>query len=137
MQDDDFAQWMDVIEWTDIPYILALGIQDNGKAEFRRGKMQFYFIHNPTQNSDISHTPTEDSDDGAQDIIFCRNPPPFTVARVKEQPKEFLDPQISSLRLAERVDLEPLSLSTPEIVATSTKKRYGGYVRFGLFPEAS
>jgi hypothetical protein len=127
---------MDVIEWTDIPYILALGIQDKGKAEVRRGKMQFYFIHNPTQNSDISHTPTEDSDDGAQDIIFRRNPPPFTVALVKEQPKKFLDPQISSLRLAERVDLEPLSLSTPEIVATSTKKRYGGYVRFGLFPEA-
>jgi hypothetical protein len=132
MQDDDLTQWMDVIEWTNIPYILALGIQDNGKAEVRRGKMQFYFIHNPTQNSDIS----EDSDDDAQDIIFCRNPPPFTVARVKELPKEFLGPQISSLRLAERVDLEPLSLSTPEIVATSTKKHHEGYVRFGLFPEA-
>jgi len=115
-------------------YPIHLGIRNSRQWQGRSSKGQDAVLIHPqsNSNSDIS----EDSDDGAQDIIFCRNPPPFTVARVKELPKEFLGPQISSLRLAERVDLEPLSLSTPEIVATSTKKHYGGYVRFGLFPEA-
>lgn len=90
---------------------------------------------NPTYNSDISHKPTEDSDDDAQDIIFCRNPPPYTVARVEERPREFFTSGISSLQSAKNIDLEPLSHSTPEIVETSTTKgKRGKPIRFGLFP---
>ena len=127
---------MDVTEWMNTPFILALGIQDIGKTERQEdGKEQFYFIYNPTYKSDISYTPTKDSDDDAQDIIFCCNPPPYTVARVKKRSKEFLDPRISFLRSAKNISLEPLSHSTPEIVETSTTKgKDGGYVRFGLFP---
>jgi hypothetical protein len=135
MPHNDFAEWMeDVVKWTDIPYILALGIRDDGQTERRDdGEEQFYFIHNPTY---IGHTPTEYPDDDAQDIIFCRNPPPYTVARVKERPKMFLDPDISFLRSATNIDLEPLSPSTPEIVETSTtEEKYGKNVRFGLFPK--
>lgn len=129
MPDDDFAQWMDEVERTKTPFILALRIGESGVSEG-----QFYFIHNPAHNSDTSHTPTEDSNDDAQDIILSRNPPPFTVARVRERPKEFLTSGFSHLRSATNIDLEPLSLSTPEIVETSTTK--GEYrTRFGLFPK--
>lgn len=126
---------MDLAEWTDIPFVLALGIKANGVIENRDGEPQFYFIHNPTSNSATSHKPTEDSDDDAQDIIFCRNPPPYTVARVKERPREFFTSGISSLQSAKHIDLEPLSLSTPEIVETSlTKGKQRRPIRFGLFP---
>ena len=137
MPSDDFERWIDVAEWTNIPFILALGIRDDGRTERRDDlKLQFYFIHNPTYKSDISHNPTKDSDDDAQGIIFCRNPPPYTLARVKEQPLSFFNHRISLLRSAKNVDLEPLSLSTPEIVETSTTKgKDGRYVRFGLFPK--
>lgn len=116
---------------------IYLGIRNSeGWVESRDGEPQFYFIHNPTYNSDISHKPTEDSDDDAQDIIFCCNPPPYTVARVKERPREFFTSGISFLQSAKNIDLEPLSLSTPEIVETSTTKgKHGRPVRFGLFPK--
>ena len=134
---DDFERWIDVAEWTDNPFILALGIRDDGGTEGRDGRIgQFYFIHNPTFKSEITLTETEDPDDDAQDIIFCRKPPPYTVARVKGEPKYFLAHQMSFLQSATNIDLEPLSLSTPEIVETSTTNGEDGRcVRFGLFPK--
>lgn len=132
---------------------MALGIRDDGLTErledswterrdvslleYQKGRQgQLYFIHNPTYHSDISHASTEDSDDDDQDIIFYRNPPPYTVARVKEQPKGFLTFYASLNEFATNIDLEPLSLSTPEIVETSIRKgKDGKYVRFGLFPK--
>ena len=106
---------MDVAEWTDVPFILALGIRDDRRTDHRKdGKEQFYFIRNPTYKSDISHAPIEDSDDDALDIIFCHDPPPYTVARVKRLPKPFLTYPLSFLRSVTNIDLEPLSHSTPE-----------------------
>ena len=127
---------MEEFEWTDTPFVLALGIRDDGTTECRKdGVEQFYFIHNPTYKSDFSHTPTEDSDDDAQDIIFCRDPPPYTVARVEKLPSKFFAHRISALRYVEDIGLEPLSISTPEIVQTDkTKGKDGRYTRFGLFP---
>ena len=108
---------------------MALGIQESGVSN-----RQFYLIHDLTYNRNISRAPTEDSDDDAKNIILLRNPSPFTVARVKERPKEFLTPGTSHVRSASNTDLEPLSLSTLEIVETVTTK--GEHrTRFGRFPK--
>ena len=121
MQYSGSASQMDEIEWTDIPYILTLGVQSNGKTELGNdGKEQYYFIHKSTDDSDVSHTPNENLDDYAQNIFFCRHPPPYTVALVKKQPNGFLVPQIQLLQSAASIGLEPLSLSAPEIVEKFT-----------------
>lgn len=137
MPSDGFERWMDDANWMNTPFILAIGIREDGRTERREdGKEQFYFIYKPNFESEIGHTPIEDSDDDAQDIIFCHNPPPYTVARVKKRLEEFLNPRMSFLRSTKNISLEPLSHSTPEIVETSTSKRKDGrYVRFGLFPQ--
>lgn len=136
MSSEDFEECMDDTEWMNTPFILALGIRDDGRTERQDdGKEKFYFIHNPAYKCDKSHIPTEDSDDD-EDSILCRTPPPYTVAWVKRRPVKFFDHRISSLRSVKNIFLEPLSLSTPEIVETSTSKRKdGNYVRYGLFPK--
>lgn len=67
-------------------------------------------------------------------MILYHKPPPYTVARVKGRSEHFLDPRISLLQKATSVDLEPLSISTPEIVEIyTTNEKKGEYVRVGLF----
>ena len=137
MSDYSFAELMDEIEWQDTPYILALGIQSNGKTDrnVRDSKSalshneQFYFIQNPTYEG---HTSTEDSDDDVPDIMLCRSPPPFTVARVKELPRIILDCNNPFPQSVTEIELEALSCLPPEIVETGTKQENGKYIRVGL-----
>jgi hypothetical protein len=138
ISDDDAAKWVHEAEWTETPYILAVGVQDDGSTEVRDNNTQFYFIHNPAHNKALRPIPTEDSDndDDVQDDFFYREPPPFTVARVKERPYQFLYGDISHVLRGKELELEPLSSSTPEIVETTLSERGPKeYVRFGLFPE--
>ena len=133
-----YSSWVHEAEWMDTPYILAVGIRKDGRTELwgdEKTGAQFYFIHNTTSNGELCHIPTEDSDDDVGDMILCRKPPPYTVARVKTLSRQaFLDREILLVGHKPKIDLEPLSCSTPEVVETrTTKHEHGERTRFGLF----
>jgi len=135
--DEDAVKCVDEAEWTKTPYILAVGVREDGSTELQDTFMkeaEYYVIHNPAHNM----LPTEDSDDDddTQDDYFYREPPAFTVARVSKKSNRFLSGNVSSVIRAGKLEFEPLSTSTTEIVETTISERAPEeYVRFGLFPE--
>jgi hypothetical protein len=135
ISDEDTVKCVDDAEWTKTPYALAVGVQESGSTQMRNTiRAQYYAIHNPAHNM-----LTEDFDEGddTQDDFFYREPPAFTVARVRNQPHNFLSNNISRVIRAGEFEFETLSTSTTEIVETtiSNKRAPKEYVRFGLFPE--